>query len=138
METHISVLERLCRVCGNQLKALRGKRPAKRCTSHALDIRDVYGIDISRDSSGIHPDKFCTYCYRRILHTKRRKDSTSYIVNDASHIEQLWEPHTDTCLICIHASGLGKGFGVRKRDPIRFERVPLLYNPQSSDLFYSV
>ena len=99
--------------------------------SGALLMLWIYVINvIFRDSYS--PRQVCTYCYRR------RKDNTSYIVNDTSYIEHIWEPRTDNCLICIHASRLGKEFGVRKRDPIRLERVSLLYNLQSSDILYSV
>ena len=140
MDNHTAALLSLCRICGNSVKSSKNKEHIKLCNKYSADILTVFGIDLSRDSSCSHPQHFCVYCYRRMINTKRRNNSTSYIVNDISHVEQIWKPHVDNCPVCSQAQEAAKGcltFRKRKCDAIRFERIPLQYNSEMNDIFFS-
>lgn len=85
MDLHISALQSLCRLCGNRAKKKYDKRPAKLCNNYTQDILTIYGVDIRKDQSDIHPS-----CYRRIINTKRTENDESYVVISTDHIDCMW------------------------------------------------
>ena len=135
MDVHKVGLNKLCRLCGNQAQAARQKRPAKLCATYAKDISDVYGVDINHDSAETHPRKLCSLCYYQIINTKRNRDSDSYVVIDITHIESMWVPHSHQCIVCKHIAELSKGSRAKRNDPPQSERVPLLFEINSSNIF---
>ena len=64
-QMHQTRLKRVCRVCGCSFKHSRTSK------NHKDDLMAVFQVDITNDSTTIHPDQFCEKC--RTVLTKSKK-----------------------------------------------------------------
>ena len=74
---HKTVLESLCRVCGNKIKSKTGYVNAKPCTAYSDTLFRCYGIDVENESLEIYPKYLCGGCKRKLDDLK--KDSTKEV-----------------------------------------------------------
>ena len=107
-EFHAQCLDNLCRICGKraQTNAQKKKGPAKYCAKYQVKILDFYGVDVSADSTDIHPTKICDQCYRRILNHENSTSTVSVKYGNEKEkacrvTSELWVQHAhNTCAVC--------------------------------------
>ncbi|XP_030831063.1 V(D)J recombination-activating protein 1-like [Strongylocentrotus purpuratus] len=94
MEQHINCLSLLCRFCGRRVETELGKKGHAYMVSdyHQL-ILQKFNIDISEDTSDIHPNKFCCTCYCQLT-----------IKKPSNLTPKNWDSHkrTSDCQTCTH------------------------------------
>ena len=89
MSTHITFVERHCRVCCKVL----GKQKYQ-CSHHESLLMSL-GVDLSSDSPEIHPQYFCNYCY---LSAKKQMCGQQSCTTLSP---TQWLPHSETsCTVC--------------------------------------
>lgn len=101
--THITALERLCRVCGKSTitKSLKTKHL---CSEYGESLRSVFGVDITEDSPTAHPQVFCHAC-KIVL---RKAQSEGY--KHRTVVFEGWSEHDDdSCSVCQHFESVQKG-----------------------------
>ena len=101
--THITALERLCRVCGKSTitKSMKTKHL---CSEYDESLISVFGIDITHDSHTAHPQQFCHAC-KLVLH---KAQSEGY--KHRTVVFEEWSEHSDTsCSVCQHFESIQKG-----------------------------
>ena len=95
-QVHQTRLKNLCRVCGCSLKHSRTVYDSK---NHKDDLMAVFHIDITSDSTSIHPDRYCEKC--RTVLTKSKKAATEGKVYMHSVKPFEWHGHDPSgCSIC--------------------------------------
>ena len=107
---HAEVLEKLCRVCGKSLVTKTAKTKHL-CSAHGESLNSVFAVDITHDSSTVHPRYFCNAC-KLVLHKTRLTEYKNRTVLFAG-----WCEHTDDgCSLCQHFEAVRKG-GRPKKSP---------------------
>ncbi len=123
---HHSALQKLCRVCGNNVYKVKTPRQYK-CYDHQTDLRETFGIDIVLDSlePETYPTQFChtcknvIYCHKRAL--KNNREYTHKVT------VKEWECHVEeNCKICNPPSAPTIG---RPKKLVKEGRPPLLSVP---------
>ena len=95
-QKHHSRLKNLCRVCGCSLKHSRTVYDSK---DHKDDLMATFHIDITGDSTTIHPGQFCEKC--KIVLTKSKKAVAEGKVYMHSTKTFEWHRHDPSeCSIC--------------------------------------
>ena len=108
---HQTRLKSLYRVCGCSLKHSRTVYDSK---NHKDDLLAVFHIDITRDSTTIHPDRYCQKC--RTVITKSKKVATEGKVYMHRVKAFEWHSHDPSgCSICAIPVGGG--------DPRNYPRI---------------
>ena len=77
---HSNCLKQLCRLClGRALtkKEKKQKRSAILCSSKAADIHVLFGIDVSQDIPGVHPESLCLKCVSKMNYYKQKKSDAA-------------------------------------------------------------
>ena len=74
-DKHLQYIDNMCRLCTE--RALTAKEIRKRKTplfvsNSSEDVYVFYGIDVSNDSSTVHPAKMCNTCYQTMQNAKNR------------------------------------------------------------------
>ena len=93
---HSEHLYKLCRVCGYSLSGA-GKVSYSAKAGREL-LNTVFGVDVSKDEVGVHPEKYCHKCRGVIYHYTKKKG----IYKTNREVFQ-WSPHTgEDCTICKH------------------------------------
>ena len=107
MEVHHKCrLVDLCRVCGCKLHRgvkAKGKavkpEPSYSCISYADKLLVAFDINVAVDAAEIHPQKFCTLCFKamsRVLVAKEQKNHVKCYVQLYN-----WHLHSaSTCKVC--------------------------------------
>ena len=103
---HIEKLSKLCRLCGNNIKAT-GRKP-KEVASFSTILKDL-DIDIDGDSYQIHPTKLCEKCRKicvKIESFKLKSETMVYkpqieLFNFIPHCKQ-------SCQICSSGKLAGR------------------------------
>ena len=118
-ETHIDLIHKLCRTCGNLAQTWderRQNRKIAKCVDNAFNIQAVFGIDIAKDDNDIHSQHICKKCMLRMTCILKRKSDTNVRTahKDASQTKDIWHEYDATilstsCRLCVHHSELSKG-----------------------------
>ena len=108
LDRHSSLLQGVCRFCGNRLKKAHGQiyDDSHGCIKEADLIFNKIGLKIVFDDPACTPPRFCHKCYNNI----KRERTLVYVEN--------WPPHkrTGVCDICTHYERQMKG-GRPKKPP---------------------
>ena len=98
LQTHIDKLDRLCRICGG--RSIQGKdprKPALKCKQYSSKIETVYGINVCKDTVGVHSGSICNKCYARmntlVAAGKSASEKTLQSAKDAiASSSDMWVP----------------------------------------------
>ena len=94
-ERHVSLLQKLCRICGNLLQ-----KDTFNVSNYSSMIQTAFFV--YTDLTNVHPAKICLKCYATMLNIQKRETTTQTKV-------VTWQPHTSTdCETCAYASGFSK------------------------------
>ena len=111
LQNHIDKLDRLCRICGG--RSIPGKNPKKsvmKCQKNSKKIDTAYGIDVCKDTVGVHSTSLCNKCYARmnalVAAGKNASEKTLQSAkDDVSRTCDLWVPYdasvsVSECRVC--------------------------------------
>ena len=112
LETHLKLLNNLCRLCGKQCLTEKEKqrniKPVS-CKLYSSDIFNVYGHNIATDNELSHSQYTCYKCIKTIGNIKRRYSVVSLQTaktkfEDAEHIWCLYDRNktVENCSVCRH------------------------------------
>ena len=99
---HATALEKLCRVCGRLV--ITKAKTKYQCTEHSSSLSSVFSVDITQDSSTVHPQYFCHSCKTVLNKSKSSeyKHKTTVFVG--------WSEHREgSCRVCQQLELLKKG-----------------------------
>ncbi|XP_053742792.1 V(D)J recombination-activating protein 1 [Synchiropus splendidus] len=111
METHMSHLRGLCRLCGKSLTKIKGlphnvhadldvpckmalRRMGCKFTSWPQIILKVFKVDVRKDTESVHPPFFCSCCRMVVIRGGGFCSFTKTRV-------PTWRPHNPHCLLCF-------------------------------------
>ena len=102
MELHSQALNFLCRLCGGKLsKYSHNKFELKR------KLEKVCDIDVSNDTTLLHPPKVCDTCRRKLDRKYKEKQKHKEIKTNSIPALQ-WIAHSDQCQICQTVSQISE------------------------------
>ena len=117
---HQTCLSRMCRICGDRLHMWKNSRARAYKPLLVLDvkdkIKDVYDVDVSADTTSIHPQYVCKKCSYNI---KKKVPFTTLhrenLVAIAEKAKPLWQEHIKPlCLVCAlyaqQSRGVASGY----------------------------
>ena len=111
-ELHQMELLKFCRVCG---KRLSRNRVSFRCQNHADKLATTFGLQISDDSTAVHPPLMCHPCYSVLQRSKKAADSGRQFHHSVDLFD--WTPHSPSqCVVCEHFERVSSG-GRPKKTP---------------------
>ena len=95
MEYHTNGLKKVCMVCGKRLKKAKGRERSYLVLEYSRELAEVFQIDSSADSEGIHPVSFCHSCrvFMRSWHTRGGGGGEVPAVGRVFTWERHSEPH---------------------------------------------
>ena len=111
MDHHNQTLEKLCRVCGQNVQRYKTKYIS---TKHLAKL-SLVGIDPSTDNPVVHPAYFCHGCYT-ILARKEAASKTGKVFSTTLAVCS-WETHSDNgkCETCEKMEEIKRGGRRKKR-----------------------
>lgn len=96
-DKHNEILDKLCRVCGQKLKA----QPKKVILCKTLFL-EVFSIDVSEEDTKVFPSSICHNCEIKMGHKKNGRRINLKVWK--------WVPHSNTsCKTCEHFCKIQKG-----------------------------
>lgn len=123
LESHISGVKTLCRLCGNRTQTpsdIATNRTLHKCSKYSEDIFKMCRIDTTYHEEGISPEHMCTSCELKLrLHNKRGNSTSNShdpLAKQAMSTNTLWVEHSSTnCPTCDHIVGLSTCRGRKKK-----------------------
>lgn len=79
-----------CRICGGRLKKAKGRSTVYECALHSEKLLNVFGVDVTKDDTTIHPLQFCNGCYAVAKQATARGPTYRHTV-----VVYNWTPHTE-------------------------------------------
>ncbi|XP_035675459.1 uncharacterized protein LOC118415185 [Branchiostoma floridae] len=97
---HIKNISKLCRICGQAVLTKRDKISMLRghsCREYAGKIHEVWGVDVTKDRSYIHPPRFCHRCRTKMYRPPKLSrakvvpwyDHDAFESNSCAHCEKI-------------------------------------------------
>ena len=100
---HLSLLQQLCRLCGNTIVLRLGYVTPKTVTDYSSTIYSVYKIDCETENPDVFPKLLCRSCNCKLSRLQKKSTVPSH---DAHH----FVPHDHRCIICKAAYPTGHKF----------------------------
>ena len=113
MDKHQEYVLCMCRICGNRSqtrKEISQKQNPKFVNKYSDSVYILYGVDITDDIVGVHPDKLCSTCYQRLMSSKKSgKDGEMNLTgiyakqkDIVQNLNRIWMTHSDSdCKVCL-------------------------------------
>ena len=110
IKQHSNCLKQLCGLCLGRVltkKDKKHKRSAILCSSKAADIQLLFGMNVTHDIPGVHPESMCLKCVCKINYYKQKKSDAA--LNSASEMveknKDVWAAYNQNvspndCTIC--------------------------------------
>ncbi|XP_078597035.1 uncharacterized protein LOC144873500 [Branchiostoma floridae x Branchiostoma japonicum] len=97
---HMRNISKMCRICGQAVLTCRDKLKmlrANSCREYAGKIHEVWGVDVTKDRSYIHPPCFCLRCRAKMYRSPKLKrakvvtwyDHDAFEGNSCAHCEKI-------------------------------------------------
>ena len=96
INTHHSNLHKLCRICGDPLRA--GGRNSYRTKNSQSILKTAFGVDVDHDDPHVHPESYCHRCRGVTYHAAKKGE----LFRHHREVFQLSEHSQGQCSICTH------------------------------------
>lgn len=110
MEGHSKILKNRCRVCARKPAGYIHNKLSTTCESL---LSTLLKIDARSESEEIFPPVVCNSCYLTLK--KAKKEGTNIALTTIN--VHMWEPHTDSCQLCLASPSGGRPKKKRKGRP---------------------
>ena len=79
IKQHSNCLKQFCRLCLGRLLTKKDKNTSSAilCSSKAADIQLLFGIDVTHDIPGVHPESLCLKCVSKMNYYKQKKSDAA-------------------------------------------------------------
>uniref|UniRef100_A0A668ASA6 V(D)J recombination-activating protein 1 n=1 Tax=Myripristis murdjan TaxID=586833 RepID=A0A668ASA6_9TELE len=129
MDTHMSHLRCLCRLCGIALRKVKGPehevhgaldetsraalcRMSCKFTCWPPVILKVFKVDVSEDTESVHPPFFCHRCWKSAIRGGGFCSFSRITVPE-------WRPHSSLCHLCSPRKSSLQRSGRKRKRPVR-------------------
>ena len=92
MDVHKQLLNSLCRICGEIIKAGQRREEAYKL---ADQIQQIWKVSVSADYRNVHPRYICIRC-------RAKCSNDHYLAGKFNPAARTWFPHSDECAVSVH------------------------------------